>query len=145
MSNETFLLDVNVFLALLSENHVHHQLVTMWFNAGQLQWATCLLTEAGFIRNATAPRVGQVTMVEATALLNGIKEHPGYTYLPITTDWRGLCGTFFSRIHGTKQVTDACLLGVAVQHRCTLATMDKAIVHLAGDTYAGHVLWLGNR
>jgi hypothetical protein len=78
-----YLLDVNVFLALLSENHMHHQLVTKWFNTPGLQWAICPFTEAGFLRNATAPRAGQITMSEATAILARITQEPGYHYQPI--------------------------------------------------------------
>ena len=142
LSKARFLLDVNVFLALLSENHVHHGMVTDWFNTSDLQWATCLLTEAGLLRNATAPRAGQVTMAEAAALLDSIKQHPGYTYLSNTSDWRQLCKPFSLRVHGTKQVTDACLPGIAVEHRCTLVTIDKGILHLAGNDYAEHILLL---
>ena len=137
-----YLLDVNVFLALLSENHMHHQLVTKWFNTPGLQWVICPFTEAGFLRNATAPRAGQITMSEATAILARITQEPGYHYLPITANWQTLCSPFFTRLYGTKQVTDAYLLGLAVQSRMVLVTMDKAISHLAGAEHSKHVLLL---
>ncbi len=91
------------------------------------------LTEAGFLRNATAPRSGQVTMGEATAVLKQLAKHPGYRYLPITADWQTLCEPFFSRLYGTKQVTDAYLLGLAVREGLVLTTFDKALLHLAGE------------
>jgi toxin-antitoxin system PIN domain toxin len=138
-----YLLDVNVFVALLAENHIHHQLVTEWFNASpRLQWAICPFTEAGFLRNATAPRPGQITMSEATAVLATMAQHPGYHYQPITADWHGLCSPFFKRLYGTKQVTDAYLLGLAVREGMVLVTLDKAILHLAGDEHGKHVLLL---
>jgi hypothetical protein len=138
-----YLLDVNVFVALLAESHVHHQLVTKWFNASpHLHWAICSFTEAGFLRNATAPRPGQITMSEATAVLGTMAQHPGYHYLPITADWHGLCSPFFKRLYGTKQVTDAYLLGLAVREGMVLVTLDKAILHLAGDEHGKHVLLL---
>ena len=109
-----YLLDVNVLIALTIQDHVHHKIVKAWFYASpDLQWATCAFTEAGFLRNATAPRPGQVTMTEATAVLTGLCQHPGYHYLPISVNWQTLCGPFFTRLHGTKQVTDAYLLGPA--------------------------------
>lgn len=137
-----YLLDVNVFLALLSENHTHHQLVTTWFNTPGLRWAICPFTEAGFLRNATAPRSGQITMSEATAVLARMAQEPGYHYLPIAADWQTLCSPFFTRLYGTKQVTDAYLLGLALREGLVLVTMDKAIMHLAGNEHSKHVLLL---
>lgn len=137
-----YLLDVNVFLALVSENHRHHQLVTKWFNTPGLEWAICPFTEAGFLRNATAPRPGQITMSEATAILARMAQEPGYDYLPIEADWQTLCSPFFKRLYGTKQVTDAYLLGLAVQSRLVLVTMDKAISHIAGTEFSKYVLVL---
>ena len=137
------MLDVNVFVALLAENHIHHQLVTEWFNASlSLQWAICPFTEAGFLRNATAPSPGQITMSEATAVLARMAQHPGYHYLPISAEWHTLCSPFVRRLYGTKQVTDAYLLGLAVREGLSLVTHDKAVVHLAGDEHRKHVLLL---
>lgn len=143
LSKARYLLDVNVFLALLSENHIHHQLVTSWFNVPGLQWAICPFTEVGFLRNATAARSGQITLSEATAVLARIARQPGYHYLPITADWQTLCSPFFPRLYGTKQVTDAYLLGLAVRNGLVLVTMDKGVMHLAGSAYSGQVLLLG--
>ncbi|WP_263375074.1 TA system VapC family ribonuclease toxin [Granulicella aggregans] len=142
MSEARYLLDVSVLVALLSEDHIHHNLVTVWFNQPDLQWAICPFTEAGFLRNATAPRSGQISMAEATAVLSQIAKEPGYLYVPITVDWQTLCSLFFKRIYGTKQVTDAYLLGLAVRERLVLSTMDKAVSHLAGEEYSNHVLLL---
>jgi uncharacterized protein len=142
LSKVRYLLDVNVFFALLSENHIHHQLVTEWFNTPKLLWALCALTEAGFLRNATAPRPGQITMTEATAVLARMAQVPGYHYLPITADWQTLCQPFSTRLYGPKQVTDAYLLGLAVRDGLVLATMDKGILHLAGSEHRKHVLLL---
>lgn len=141
-ANETYLLDVNVLVALLSEDHVHHELVSAWFNRAELQWRVCAFTEAGFVRNATAARPGQVSMAEATELLERLALHPGYGYVAIDADWRTLCGPLFLRLYGTKQVTDAYLLGLALRKDLVLATLDKAIVHLAGAEYADRVLLL---
>lgn len=48
----------------------------------------------------------------------------------------------FQATYGTKQVTDAYLLGLAVRNGLALVTMDKGIVHLAGNEYSKHVLLL---
>jgi hypothetical protein len=137
------LLDVNVLYALMARNHIHHSVVEAWFYAStEMRWAICSFTEAGFLRNATAVRAGQIEMAEATAILKKLAEHPGYHYLPITEDWHTLCGPFFQRLFGTKQVTDAYLLGLAVRNGMVLVTMDKGIVFLAGREFSEHVLLL---
>jgi predicted nucleic acid-binding protein len=134
---------VNVLVALTTRSHVHHGLAKEWFYAlPSLQWSICAFTEAGFLRNATAPRSGQITMNEATEVLKHLARHPGYRYLPIHADWQTLCSPFFTRLYGTKQVTHAYLLGLAVQDGLVLVTMDKAILHLAGTEHREHVLLL---
>ncbi len=144
MSESEFLLDVNVLYALAARNHIHHSVVTNWFyGVADLRWAICPFTEAGFLRNATAPRAGQIEMAEATAILRSFAAHPGYRHVPITEDWPTLCGPFFKRLFGTKQVTDAYLLGLAVRNEMVLVTMDKGIVYLAGEEFRRHVLLLG--
>ena len=136
-----YLLDVNVLVALATRDHVHHGVVKKWFYAApDLRWALCAFTEAGFLRNATAPRLGQITMGEAAAVLKELAKHPGYRYQAITADWHTLCGPFIKRLYGTKQVTDAYLLGVAVREGLVLVTMDKAILHLAGEECRRSVL-----
>jgi uncharacterized protein len=142
LSEAKYLLDVNVYYALTARNHVHHEIVKLWFYAfPNLQWAICPFTEAGYIRNATASRPGQITMREATDILKRLAQHPGYHYLPINADWHTLCSPFFKRLYGTKQVTDAYLLGLAVRAGLMLVTLDKAILHLAGE-HQDHVLLL---
>lgn len=133
-SQSRYLLDVNVLVALIATTHVHHQLVKEWFNASpNLEWSICAFTEAGFVRTATAPRPGQLSMSEATTVLAQLRQHPGYHYVPITADWQTLCSPFFKRLYGTKQVTDAYLLGLALHEGWVLATLDKPILHLAGE------------
>lgn len=45
------LLDVNLLVALAWPNHVHHQAALGWFQRNQAAgWATCPLTESGFVR-----------------------------------------------------------------------------------------------
>jgi hypothetical protein len=47
----TFLLDVNVLIALLDPAHISHDAAREWFkSAGHANWATCPTTENGVIR-----------------------------------------------------------------------------------------------
>ena len=53
----TFLLDVNVLIALIDPAHVQHDAAHDWFGRlGHLAWATCPLTENGLLRIVGNPR-----------------------------------------------------------------------------------------
>ena len=132
-----YLLDLNVLLALLDEAHIHNEAAERWFDSPGLQWALCPFTEAGVLRFFTRPKTGEMSMEQATAMLESRKQEPGYRYQPIAFDWQ----PFFKRLHGHNQVTDAYLLGVAVREGLILTTFDKALLHLAGE-YKHHVLVL---
>jgi predicted nucleic acid-binding protein len=43
------------------------------------------------------------------------------------------------RFYSHQQVTDALLLGLAIERKGSLATLDKAIRHLAGSDLMQHV------
>ncbi len=92
-----------------------------------------------------ASRPGRITLLDATAILNQLRQHPGYRYVPITSDWQTLCSPFFKRLYGTNQVTDAYLLGLAVRENLVLLTMDRGVLHLAGAEHRKHVLLLGTK
>ena len=84
------LLDVNVLVAILDEDHIHHRVATKWFDTPGLQWAICAFTEAGFLRYMTRPKTGDMSVEEATAMLTRLTQEPGYRYQPISADWLGL-------------------------------------------------------
>jgi uncharacterized protein len=133
-----YLMDVNVLLALLDQAHIHNKVVEKWFDTRGLQWALCAFTEAGVVRFLTRPKSGDMSMEQVTAMLERLKQEPGYHYQPIPADWQTLTKPFFKRLHGHNQVTDAYLLGLAVREGLILTTFDKAILHLAGE-HSRHV------
>jgi hypothetical protein len=136
-----YLFDVNVLVAILDEDHIHHQAATEWFDTPGLQWAICPFTEAGLLRYMTRPKTGDMSMEEATTMVARLAQEPGYNYQPISADWQTLCGRFFKRLFGHKQITDAYLLGLAVREGSVLVTFDRAVLHLAGE-HSKHVLLL---
>ena len=135
------LLDVNIVLALLDERHTHHAAAEAWFVSSGLLWLLCAFTEAGVLRFFTRPKTGGLSMEQATAMLERLKQRPGYSFQPITADWQALTEPFAKRIHGHNQVTDAYLLGLAVREDLVLTTFDKGLLHLAGE-HKRHVLVL---
>src|SRR4051812_41495196 len=53
----TFLLDVNVLMALLWENHEHHQVARIWLRQAT-GFATCPVSQLGFARVSSHPSLG---------------------------------------------------------------------------------------
>lgn len=135
------LLDVNVVLALLDERHAHHGVAEVWFDSPGLRWSLCAFTEAGVLRFFTRPKTGGLSMEQATAMLERLKQRRGYSFQPIPAEWQALTAPFSKRIHGHNQVTDAYLLGLAVREGLVLTTFDRALLHLAGE-HQRHVLVL---
>jgi uncharacterized protein len=137
------LLDVNILVALLDEEHVHHDRVTKWFDSeGYRSWAVCAFTEAGFLRVMTKSKAGPRPIEAAIALLARIASHPGYRFWSMTDSWASLAGPFATRIFGHQQVTDAYLLGLAVKEAGVLVTLDRGMSYLAGTQYSRNLLVL---
>jgi hypothetical protein len=89
----------------------------------------------------TRPKTGDLSMVEATAMLARLAQESGYHHQSISADWHTLCGPFLKRLFGHNQITDAYLLGLAVHEGLVLVTFDRAIPHLAGE-HSTHALVL---
>ncbi len=112
------LFDVNALIALLDEEHVHHQVVHKWWAANKSAgWATCPLTENGLVRIMSQPGYkNPITTTFAIDLLVEQKDETDHAFWP---DNVSLCdGTFFdpNRILGPKQITDIYLLALAVKN-----------------------------
>ena len=143
--SKRFLLDLNVLIALLSEEHEHHRKANNWFaSLKRDEWGVCPLTEAGFVRIVTNPamRFGGNSFHQAGAVLADLAARAGYRYWPITESWASLTAPVAARIFGHQQVADAYLLGLAIKENGVLATFDKGIEFLAGTEFHKHVLLL---
>ncbi len=143
MTGSKYLLDLNVLIALADVDHSHHSAALRWFDGdGRNNWGTCILTEAGFIRVMANPRAGGYNVAKATEILAILTRHPGHRFWPIVDRWSALSAPFAERLFGHQQVTDACLLGLAVREDGVLVTIDKAIAYLAGEKYRNNLLLL---
>ena len=124
----TCLLDVNLLLALSDPMHVHHESAHGWFGeTGRQGWATCPLTENGFIRIASHPnypnRPGDVTAV--LAIFRGLCEAPGHRFWSEDVSILQILEPDAIITHA--QITDVYLLGLAVHKSGKLATLDQRI------------------
>ncbi len=124
------LLDVNVLVALFSPDHVHHELAHDWFaDHRQHGWATCPLTENGFVRVLTVPSK-DVPPLRTGELLDRLRtfcKSGHHVFWPDTLSVRD--ATVFNQafIRGHRQLTDVYLLGLAKTMNGTLATFDRTI------------------
>jgi hypothetical protein len=127
VSSELLLLDVNVLLALAWPNHQFHAAASRRLESGRDRWATCALTQLGFIRLSSNPAAvpAAKTPAEAATLLAAMVKDPLHVYLKSLSapcDEESI--QIFERILGCRQVTDAYLLRLARQHRAKLITFD---------------------
>ena len=123
-----YLLDINLLLALSDPMHVHHELAHRWFaEEGHQAWATCPLTENGFIRIASHPnypnRPGDVPAV--FSILRQLYEATGHHFWPEDLSILEILEPDAIITHA--QITDVYLLGLAVHHKGKLATLDQRI------------------
>ncbi|MDR3749985.1 MAG: PIN domain-containing protein [Terracidiphilus sp.] len=140
--NPKSLLDLNVLIALTYPEHKHHQKARNWLtSSGRERLGICPLTEAGFLRVTTNPAFHPRprTLEQAIAILQALKGRDDYWYCPIDESWVTLTAPFAARIFGHQQVTDACLLGLAIKEKGVLVTFDKGIQYMAGAEFRGNV------
>jgi toxin-antitoxin system PIN domain toxin len=130
------LLDVNVVVALLWTNHEQHEAATRWFRRHQKGgWATCPMTQAGFVRVSSNPKVFRdaPTPAKAAEILERNLAHPAHRFFADQVPFSEAIAPFAPRLAGHQQTTDAYLLGLAIHYKAVLATFDSSIVGLAGD------------
>ncbi|HSR67432.1 MAG TPA: TA system VapC family ribonuclease toxin [Acidobacteriota bacterium] len=141
------LLDVNLLIALAWPNHIHHALALDWFRRHHSSgWATCPVTQSGFVRVSSNRRVlGEAkTPREAIALLRQMARLPGHRFwtddINLTEDSPDFDT---SRIQGYRQVTDAHLLALALRNKGRLVTLDSGLRTLVPrDTETDNALFV---
>ena len=123
------LLDVNVLIALLDAEHLHHEAARRWLRDNiHHGWATCPITENGCLRIMAQP--GYPDHLPVPAIAERLREATAtrhHRFWPDTTsllspgvaDWR--------QAIGPKQITDAYLLALAVERQGRFATFDTRV------------------
>jgi uncharacterized protein len=127
------LLDINVLIALLDQDHSMHEPAARWFAAKAVAgWASCPITQNGCVRIMSHPSYPNPLKVGA------IMERLGEA---IATDRHQFWADDISlldarvadcnRIHGPRQVTDLYLLALAVRQAGCFVSFDSAIPRTA--------------
>ena len=128
------LLDVNALLALAWPNHQFHGTIVERLERRPLaRWATCALTQLGFVRLSANPAaVGRARSPrEAAILLGELVKDPQHKLIELLPGIPSLPAAF-DRVLGHGQVTDAYLVALARRHRATLLTFDSRLRAIAG-------------
>jgi uncharacterized protein len=129
----TCLLDVNLLIALLWPVHEAHKKAQRWFAANADHgWATCPITQAGFVRIVSNPALsrGSPSAKEALAVLAGSLEHHAHRFWAEDIGVPEALAVSGQRLVGHQQVTDAYLLGLALHKKGKLATLDSSLPEL---------------
>lgn len=124
------LLDVNVLLALLDSDHVDHGRARAWITEQiELGWASCAITQNGFIRVVSQPRYpSPVSPGHAIELLSRATQTRYHEFWPCAASVLDADVIDRSRLHSSRQVTDSYLLALAVANGGRLVTFDRSIV-----------------
>jgi toxin-antitoxin system PIN domain toxin len=130
----TFLLDVNVLIALIDPTHLGHDAAHAWFAAtGAASWATCPLTENGVLRIVGHPRYPNSAGSPAAVapIVARLRALPGHVF------WKDDFSLIESdivdvaRIATPAQITDTYLLALAATNKGQLATFDRRLSPVA--------------
>jgi uncharacterized protein len=127
------LLDVNALVALAWDSHVHHAAMRAWFTAnGFAGWATCPITESGFVRVSSNPIVlpSAIGVDAARGVLSTLRAHPDHRFL---TDDVSMGDSDVPSIASYRQVTDAHLLTLARRRGVRLVTFDSSILAMGDE------------
>ncbi len=129
----TRLLDINVLIALAWPSHVHHSLVRDWFARHHEEgWATCPITQLGFVRISSNPRFvdGAVTPLQARDVLSAATGRAHHVFWSDAIDITAAASNLPPFVVGHRQVTDAYLVRLAQQNRGRLVTLDSGVATL---------------
>ena len=123
------LLDINILLALLDADHVDHTGARGFMETHIADgWASCAITQNGFVRVVSQPRypspVSPAAAIERLGRACASKHHEFWPCDVSLLDAQAIDRT---RLHGPRQVTDAYLLALATAHGGRFVTFDHAV------------------
>ena len=126
----TALLDVNVLIALFDPEHIHYETAHAWFSRSMRgAWATCPLTENGFVRIVSNPGYPgrRTTVADATRRLSTFCARDDHVFWPDSVSLREPRDIARESIRGHRQITDVYLLALATTNDGVLVTFDDSI------------------
>ena len=120
-----YLLDINILIALADPDHEHHDKAESFFLANHHRgWATCPITENGFVRiisHSSYPG-GPSSTDAACAILKQLCANEGHRFWPDDLSLRSS-----PALPVSKHLTDHYLLSLAMHRQGKLVTLDRHI------------------
>lgn len=126
----TYLLDVNVLIALIDPTHIGHHAAHSWFGGiGSVSWATCPITENGVIRIVGHPKYPNSLGSPAAVapIVSSMRALPGHVFWNDNLSVAGSDLVDAAHIATPGQVTDTYLLALAIAQGGQLATFDRRL------------------
>ena len=128
----TSLLDVNVLLSLLDANHVHHAASMGWWRQNSDPWASCPITQNGYLRIVTAANYpNRLSIGQAIRTLSQAISTPDHEFLPDNISLLDTRLVAHGHIQGSKQFTDIYLFALSVSHGARFVTLDGGVPRVA--------------
>jgi len=123
------LLDLNVLISMFDVHHLHYLKANDWWAQNSADgWASCPLTQNGFLRILSQPRYNApIPLSDAFRYLCEAIESEGHRFWPDDISLLDEQLINRERVLGPKQLTDIYLLALAVKHGGCLVTFDRAI------------------
>jgi toxin-antitoxin system PIN domain toxin len=123
------LLDVNVLIALLDQDHASHRIARERFRANaKAGWASCPLTQNGCVRIMSNPGYpNPLSIADVMSRLSLATSHPQHEFWPDDVSLLDERVADATRIHGPRQITDLYLLALAVRHGGAFVTFDGSV------------------
>jgi toxin-antitoxin system PIN domain toxin len=126
----TYLLDVNLLIALIDPTHIGHDAAHNWFGSiGSVSWATCPITENGVIRIVGHPKYpnSMGSPAAAAPIVARLRALPGHSFWQDDLSLVGSDLIDVDKIATPNQVTDTYLLALAIANDGQLATFDRRL------------------
>jgi len=127
------LLDINVLIALLDQDHSMHAQAGRWFGAKAAGgWASCPITQNGCVRIMSHP--SYPNPLKVGAIMERLGEAIATAQHEFWADDVSLLDSRIAdrtRIHGPRQVTDLYLLALAVRRGGYFVSFDSSIPRTA--------------
>jgi toxin-antitoxin system PIN domain toxin len=124
-----YLLDTSVLLALGLDDHLQNSAAEQWLTRDVGRFATCPLTQLGFLRITKQLR-RDISIHQIGAVLESICGDARHFFVAPDMDVRS---ADWRLILGHQQITDAYLAGLARQHGLKLATFDQGLAVTQSD------------
>ncbi len=135
--SKIYLPDINVWLAIAADGHLHHRDAMTWFDtAGAGEAAFCRITQMGFLRlltNAHAMHEDVRSQKEAWRIYDRFRDDERVTFLiepeGLEREWRAATRHPTSSRH---LWTDCYLHTFAAERQAVVVTFDRAFAKSAG-------------